>query len=638
MTPAQASRAADTVAATFGSTPDPQSAKQLTTGISSNQILSGYAAAALAAQRQRAHGAPSPVPITETPPPVDADAAVISTQSSARSAQSITGTGALVLYDTTGQYGFLGELYAMGLANLAGHFGTFKAEPIQNYTAGQMNGYAATFYIGSNYYEPYDANGNYSAALDTVPAAFYTDVAKGTNPVLWMGFNIWNMADAVGVSAFTKQYGWDPTQSYSVAADGTVGDVTSVTYQSRSLTRTYPPGTDGGVVRPFITKNALVTKLAHAIDTSTSPSTSFPWAIRSSNLTYIGEIPFDYVTESDRVIALEDMLFDFLAPNTATRHRAMVRLEDLNANTDPVSLMKVAQLLVSKGIPFGFNLIPLYTDPLGHYNNGVPQTIPWPTPSPSGGAVTTSGYLNSLAKAKASPTPSPVPTTNAQAVAAVVNYMLANGGVMIDEGYTHQYSNVANPYDGVTADDAEFYLAHVDANNYVIWDGPVPGDSTAWAAGRVQKAVAAYQAAGWPVPQLWVTPHYFATDLDYAAISAQYPARYERSVYYEGDLSTGTATNYQQLIGEFFPYVVKDIYGTWVLPENLGDYEPVSLNHNPIRTAADIVSEAKKNLAVRDGFASFFYDADYGTGPITTMIDGVQSAGYTFVAPSPSLR
>src|SRR3954469_20788537 len=34
------------------------------------------------------------------------------------------GTSTLVLYDTTGPYGFLGELYAMATANLAGHFGT----------------------------------------------------------------------------------------------------------------------------------------------------------------------------------------------------------------------------------------------------------------------------------------------------------------------------------------------------------------------------------------------------------------------------------------------------------------------------------------------------------------------------------
>ena len=40
-------------------------------------------------------------------------------------------------------------------------------------------------------------------------------------------------------------------------------------------------------------------------------------------------------------------------------------------------------------------------------------------------------------------------------------------------GYTHQYGNVANPYDGVSANDFEFYTAHVDATNNVIYDGPV---------------------------------------------------------------------------------------------------------------------------------------------------------------------
>jgi len=40
---------------------------------------------------------------------------------------------ALVLYDTTGPWGYLGELYAIEAANLVGHFGTYTAE---SYRAG----------------------------------------------------------------------------------------------------------------------------------------------------------------------------------------------------------------------------------------------------------------------------------------------------------------------------------------------------------------------------------------------------------------------------------------------------------------------------------------------------------------------
>ena len=42
---------------------------------------------------------------------------------------------------------------------------------------------------------------------------------------------------------------------------------------------------------------------------------------------------------------------------------------------------------------------------------------------------------------------------------SALKYMQSKGGTIIEHGYTHQYSNVANPYDGVTGDDAEFFRA-----------------------------------------------------------------------------------------------------------------------------------------------------------------------------------
>jgi uncharacterized protein YdaL len=366
-----------------------------------------------------------------------------------------------------------------------------------------------------------------------------------------------------------------------------------------------PAGDDGGVLRPNILGGTFpaVTTLAQAADTGTSPATTFPWAIRSGNLTYIGEIPFQYVSETDRVIALEDLLFDALAPSAATQHRAMVRLEDLSAHDSSTQLMTIAQFLYQRHIPYGFNVIPFYKDPTGHYNNGVPQSI----------ALTSSA---------------------AASFVTTIKYMLSHGGAMIDEGYTHQYpGSNANPYDGVSGDDAEFFLAHIDSGNNVVWDGPVPGDSTTLALGLVNNSVNAYKAAGLPVPTLWVTPHYFATDVDYHAIATVYPERYERSIYFSGTLSH-QSVNYGEYIGQFFPYAVHDVYGTTVLPENLGDYEPVSENNHPIRLPADILREAQYNLAVRDGFASFFYDPTYGTTPLQQTITGIQQLGYTFVNPS----
>jgi len=62
--------------------------------------------------------------------------------------------------------------------------------------------------------------------------------------------------------------------------------------------------------------------------------TKFPWALRSGNLIYIGEIPFRIYVRGRPLLVLCDLLFDALAPMTATQHRALVRLEDLHPLSD----------------------------------------------------------------------------------------------------------------------------------------------------------------------------------------------------------------------------------------------------------------------------------------------------------------
>lgn len=502
------------------------------------------------------------------------------------------GPSALVLYDTAGPYGGLGELYAMAAANLAGHFGSVTTRPVQQYTAGTADSYSAVIYIGSTYYG--------GDIPDAVPAAFYRDAATTATPVIWIGDNIWGMANTVGVAQFEQKYGWDPTTSY-YEDGGSIGAVTQVTYKGQTLTRTVPAGQDGGVLRPNVltgTGHPAVTRLAEGLDTSNGHT--FGWAIRSSNLTYVGEIPFDYVSESDRVIVFEDLLFDALAPATAERHRAVVRLEDISPDSDPAQLKTMADYLYSQKIPYGINVIPVYTDPNGTYNNGVPQTI-------------------TLAQRPK--------------VVSALKYMLSRGAVLMDHGYTHQYDNVANPYDGVTGDDFEFYRAHVDAANNVVYDGPVAEDSALWAQARVTAALAEFAIAGLPKPALWTTPHYAASATDYKVISSAYSARLERSLYFAGTLS-GAPSAPNTFIGQFFPYVVKDVYGTKVLPEDLGNYEPVAYNNHPPRLPADLIASARANLAVRDGFASFFYHPYYPLQPLQDTINGIKALGYTFVSPA----
>ncbi|GAA0662811.1 polysaccharide deacetylase family protein [Kitasatospora atroaurantiaca] len=502
----------------------------------------------------------------------------------------------LVLYDTTGPYGYLGELYAMVTANLAGHFGQVTTMPVSSYQAGQVNNYTATIYFGSTYYG--------GAIPDGIPAAFYSDVTTTSHPVVWLYDNIWNLANNVGPAQFSSTYGWDPTTSYF-----NFNSITSVSYKGQSTTRNALNG--GGVLGDNITDPSKVTVLAQATD---STGASVPWAIRSGNLTYIGDIPFSYVSETDRVMIFADLLFDALAPTTPTRHRAMVRLEDISPTDDPLQLIQTGQYLKSQNIPFSFGVIPVYTDPNGTYNNGRPETV------------------------KLSQRP---------LLVTAIRSLISNGGTMVMHGYTHQYSNIANPYDGVSGDDFEFYRAQCSTTrtppyhfevpcqntDWVIHQGPVPEDSAAWAQSRVTASSNEFKAAGLTPPTIFEFPHYAGSATDYKTFEPLFKARYERSLYFGGQLNGGPI-DYGLLIGQFFPYLVHDVYGETVLPENLGNYEPTASNNNPPRSPADMINSAKLNLTVRDGFASFFYHPYYGLNALKQTVTGIKALGYTFVSPA----
>jgi uncharacterized protein YdaL len=483
-------------------------------------------------------------------------------------------SSALVLYDTSSAYGWMGEAYATQIANLAGRFGTYKALPASQYTAGMVNNYTATIYIGSTYDEP-------------VAPAFLADVKATAKPVVWLMNNIWQLG--AWNDDFAATYGWRIT-GYSTMP------VASVAYKGQSFTRHADAGQIMGVSVTDPAKATVLATAANADGTATSP-----WAVRSKNLTYIADEPLAYMSENDRYLVLADLLFDALAPGTPERHRALVRLEDIGPNEDPADLRAAVDLLVKEGVPFSFGVYPKYEDPNGVYNGGVPQTI----------------------RMKDRPE-----------MVKAIKYAISKGGVMIMHGWTHQYRSKANPYGGTSGDDFEFYLAHEDApGGNVIYDGPVPEDSTKWALGRVDGSTNDFKAAGLPVPTIFEFPHYAASAVDYQAVKTRFATRYERSLYPVGVL-TGRAPDNAHVVGQFFPYPVTDVYGSKVVPENIGNYEAEWYNNHPPRFPADMVASAKRNLAVRDGFASLFYHPYYGTQPLQETIRGIKALGYTFVNPT----
>ena len=106
-----------------------------------------------------------------------------------------------------------------------------------------------------------------------------------------------------------------------------------------------------------------------------SGTSSFPWAVSSSGLTFIGEIPLTYLGEQDRYIAAADILLDALQPNAQQYRQAAVRLEDVTPDSDPEELQAIVNYLHSENVPFQMAVVPIYTDPKGTENNGTPKEI-----------------------------------------------------------------------------------------------------------------------------------------------------------------------------------------------------------------------------------------------------------------------
>lgn len=530
------------------------------------------------------------------------------TESSRTVSRAATASKTLVLYDTSGSFGWLGELYGTGAANLATHFGEVTAAPVSTYTSGSLAQYDAVIYMGSTYNE-------------ALPAAFISDVITGTTPVIWSGFNIWQLGGTAGsaqATTFTQKYGWDPTTSYIDTAD----QIGSVEYKGQSLTRD-GANNQGGVLAPHIVTPGAVTVVASAVcgdaaaptacaSIAQTTGTSFPWAIRSANLTYVGEIPFSFMSERDRYLAFADLLYPALNAAAPASRLAAVRLEDVSMDAEPATLRAYADYLSSQGVPFQVAVIPRYMDPRGVYNGGTPVNRP-------------------LAKTSA--------------VVAALKYMQSKGGTVIHHGTTHQFGKLDNPYDGVSGNDFEFYRARCSTttnpphtytpctqSSSVQLLGPVGSDTVAGATKVVNSGRDIFTKAGLSKPTIFETPHYTASANAYRGIGAVYSTRYERALYFDGLLSGAPSGG--RLFGQFFPYTVRDVYGSTVLPENLGNYEPDSYSGHPARLPADIVANAQANLVVTESTASFFFHPYYPLDKLKETVNGIKGLGYTFVTAS----
>ncbi|TJZ59373.1 DUF2334 domain-containing protein [Streptomyces piniterrae] len=442
-----------------------------------------------------------------------------------------------------------------------------------------MRKYSAVLYFGSS-------------PSARIPSSFLDDVLTTRVPVVWADQNLKRLADH-NPTAWKSRYAFHTT---GPNLDG----VTRVTYRGTTLTRLTEPG-DAGIRNIRIDDPHKAKVLAEGQRPDGSGS---PWAVRAGNLWYIGENPFDYVTASDRYLAFSDLLFDVLAPGTPNRHRALVRLEDISPNSDPGQLRAVATCLHQARVPFSFGVIPVYADPRGAANGGKPTTFA---------------------------------LKDRPELVAALRYMIGHGGTMVMHGVTHQLDHKPNPYDGVSGSDYEFVTAHQNAKQDVVMDGLVPGHARERTLARLDRGLAEFKAAGLPRPQVFEFPHYAAGPDDYQAVGQRFGYRYDETMTYASSLSGGVP-DLRQRDDQFYPYVVRDVYGTAVIPESLGNVEATGHNGRPPRGPKDIVGAARRTLVVRDGVASFFYHPPLGPGKLREILQGIRDLGYRFVGPQDVMR
>lgn len=486
---------------------------------------------------------------------------------------------ALILYDTSGEWGWVGEIHARMLANLLGHFPvSYKACPIESYKKGAVDRYAATFYIGSTYGNP-------------LPEAFKRDVMNTSQPVCWFKYNIWQLAwgDARFPSKFGFTFNWLDWTGYD-----------TISYNGESFTK-YQADPELG--RVWVLYPGTCQEIATACRTTQSGAQEcVPYIVKGANLWYVADLPFSYVSEEDRYLVFCDLLHDILGIDHAPTKRAIVRIEDVDATADPETLRAIADYLESRDVPFAVSVIPFYADPYGYYSDGVPE---WDRLS----------WEPELVDA--------------------LHYMVSKGGEIVMHGVTHQYEDLLNPYNGVTGDDFEFYRVELDEAGEVLYTGPVPDDSKHWASKRLREGLSELSACGLR-PVAWETPHYAASATDYQVFARRFPLTIQRVLCFDlripphGFKGTGEPTYFG---GQFFPYVIQqDIYGQRVLPENLGNVEPDPWEGFAPRLPEDILRAAEKNAVLRDAWASFYFHPFYDLAYLEEIVEGIQAMGYTFVS------
>ena len=538
----------------------------------------------------------------------------------------------LILHDSSGDFGHIGKENAIMLENLLGHFDAdFTVTPVSSYTSGLIGNNDATFYIGSTFdEESYLGEGS---AEQQNYRNFIKDAATTGKPITWIQHNLTSMIKhwdpAWGATSFTEKTGIEHLGFVSAPTGPAFNRVKYKGVElDKGVTWATPgnPPADGCVPEStneasgeaetggakeirFACANGLETidisdpSLAEVIATASTTLQAdvgdHEYITRSGNFWFIGDIPFTFLSAEDRYLAFADVLHDILG--TGVEHdqspTALLRLEDVSAGINPAIFKTQLEFLDKENIPFSIAAVPAYEDPNARdpLSAGVARSLKLPQSE----------------------------------VAKIIEPYYQKGlASIVAHGYTHQYSNVENPFSGISGKDWEFFRVQKNPNNAseLQFIGPVAEDSADWAKERMCKTEDLLRQANFKA-FAWETPHYLASKQDYQTIKELYPVHYGRTAYFTPE-NPGTPIN------QLFPYVIdKDSYGYRQIPENIGNIQRTPREGFRVATPEDLIRAAEKMTVVRDGIASFYYHPFLDTEDLGKTITGIKELGYTFKAP-----
>ncbi len=540
------------------------------------------------------------------------------------------------LYYDHGPEGYwIGRTYALFAQNLLGHFPELQQiiAPIETYQKGDIATCRATIYIGSYFNNP-------------IPPDFMVDFENTKQNVAWLGYNIWKLPidrifgfkynQLTKLNTTTLDYELKPTFYKWINYKG------ERFYKYGGWSKTNPTefmaGFEIAALEPINSVVPFEKIGTEILSTATHNGTNdmLPYVLRNKNHFYFADVPFSFMHEADRYLIFSDLLFDIL--NLPPRHKnkkALLRIEDVHPLVPLNLLYLFTNILAENKVPIHISIIPFFFDPFKLYDRKDNEEF--------------------------------VGASHVPEFVAWINEVKRLNGRFIWHGVTHQYGRTKNPHDGISGADFEFW----DAVN----NSAVAKDSVPWVLNRLYDGFNELTKIG-VQPKIWLTPHYQASTLDYYLFGRVFPWNIGRSIYYNfeyknkpmdnnpaywfTDLNTDThkkriaelsqiqiKPTASKWNGQAFPYeIYGDIHGQRLLPENLGNSQPFENAHVLIpRTVIEIVADAKRNLVIRDAWASFFYHPflfnDYNSGgrgsyfgdpaELVYLVTEIKKLGYEFI-------